>query len=226
MISHGDFGFVVKALNDARKWLLSAEVVEDQFAMPTQGAGDLFHGLDPGPQDLAAPFVEELASPGGRVVIPELLKGFLQKVSADSLQVAAEQFARPEALFDLQILVAHQQHPARFLQHGTGTFGGHAARFAGVDLIESFVHLSHDVEPVEDVQSLGAFFADELQVRLPHVGADENDLRGDFFTDDGEKSLERFGGSFLPDLRIPDRKSTRLNSSHLVISYAVFCLKK
>src|SRR5256885_9967815 len=31
------------------------------------------------------------------------------------------------------------------------------------------------------------------------------------------------------DLRVPvliDRKSTRLNSSHLVISYAVFCLKK
>src|SRR5256885_10472472 len=28
------------------------------------------------------------------------------------------------------------------------------------------------------------------------------------------------------DLRVQDRKSTRLNSSHLVISYAVFCLKK
>src|SRR5256885_10635672 len=27
-------------------------------------------------------------------------------------------------------------------------------------------------------------------------------------------------------VQIPDRKSTRLNSSHLVISYAVFCLKK
>src|SRR5256885_10929128 len=27
-------------------------------------------------------------------------------------------------------------------------------------------------------------------------------------------------------LSTPDRKSTRLNSSHLVISYAVFCLKK
>src|SRR2546426_5161362 len=27
-------------------------------------------------------------------------------------------------------------------------------------------------------------------------------------------------------LKRPDRKSTRLNSSHLVISYAVFCLKK
>src|SRR5256885_7266546 len=28
------------------------------------------------------------------------------------------------------------------------------------------------------------------------------------------------------DFRHRDRKSTRLNSSHLVISYAVFCLKK
>src|SRR5256885_5912639 len=27
-------------------------------------------------------------------------------------------------------------------------------------------------------------------------------------------------------IEIADRKSTRLNSSHLVISYAVFCLKK
>src|SRR5438034_3828368 len=37
----------------------------------------------------------------------------------------------------------------------------------------------------------------------------------------------RFG--FMPDyenIEIVDRKSTRLNSSHTVISYAVFCLKK
>src|SRR5256885_6920156 len=32
-----------------------------------------------------------------------------------------------------------------------------------------------------------------------------------------------FGGKLGPH---QDRKSTRLNSSHLVISYAVFCLKK
>src|SRR5215475_6899790 len=34
-------------------------------------------------------------------------------------------------------------------------------------------------------------------------------------------------GPRLPDPRLPeDRKSTRLNSSHVKISYAVFCLKK
>src|SRR5690625_6713403 len=32
-------------------------------------------------------------------------------------------------------------------------------------------------------------------------------------------------GSFN-DLQVGDRKSTRLNSSHVAISYAVFCLKK
>src|SRR2546426_4812666 len=36
-------------------------------------------------------------------------------------------------------------------------------------------------------------------------------------------SLERAGAN---DCLQEDRKSTRLNSSHLVISYAVFCLKK
>src|SRR5256885_7029226 len=33
-------------------------------------------------------------------------------------------------------------------------------------------------------------------------------------------------GSGSAATQSPDRKSTRLNSSHLVISYAVFCLKK
>ena len=33
-------------------------------------------------------------------------------------------------------------------------------------------------------------------------------------------------GEFVGGCDIVDRKSTRLNSSHVVISYAVFCLKK
>src|SRR5256885_9168605 len=39
----------------------------------------------------------------------------------------------------------------------------------------------------------------------------------------GHRDQERARG---PGPRARDRKSTRLNSSHLVISYAVFCLKK
>src|SRR5438132_4124914 len=58
------------------------------------------------------------------------------------------------------------------------------------------------------------------------------------FRSDTCKSLEKRGikVTYLPvgkdglvnpdDVRKADRKSTRLNSSHTVISYAVFCLKK
>src|SRR5205807_8200692 len=38
--------------------------------------------------------------------------------------------------------------------------------------------------------------------------------------------LRHAGASSQPSCSGRDRKSTRLNSSHLVISYAVFCLKK
>src|SRR5258705_4568252 len=44
------------------------------------------------------------------------------------------------------------------------------------------------------------------------------------------ESAKQFGfqGAAIREIQIawPDRKSTRLNSSHLGISYAVFCLKK
>src|SRR5205807_10657899 len=42
----------------------------------------------------------------------------------------------------------------------------------------------------------------------------------------GGHSLRRRGQAFRRYGQALDRKSTRLNSSHLVISYAVFCLKK
>src|SRR2546426_9407087 len=40
------------------------------------------------------------------------------------------------------------------------------------------------------------------------------------------RSLSHMEGQLRLRARRRDRKSTRLNSSHLVISYAVFCLKK
>src|SRR2546426_8487246 len=53
------------------------------------------------------------------------------------------------------------------------------------------------------------------------------------FGDSGEDQLlggggndTLFGGADSDRMEGQDRKSTRLNSSHLVISYAVFCLKK
>src|ERR1035441_3169241 len=46
------------------------------------------------------------------------------------------------------------------------------------------------------------------------------------YADDFEGRLPYNLGMAGSSFRTPDRKSTRLNSSHLGISYAVFCLKK
>src|SRR2546426_6932733 len=59
---------------------------------------------------------------------------------------------------------------------------------------------------------------------LPIYG-DKGEGRGTLRAPAGVSALERTS-PFSPLPRISDRKSTRLNSSHLVISYAVFCLKK
>src|SRR5256885_11775507 len=48
--------------------------------------------------------------------------------------------------------------------------------------------------------------------------------RGNFHTKIKRHDAQMRDGEALA--RLLDRKSTRLNSSHLVISYAVFCLKK
>src|SRR5256885_2627996 len=59
-------------------------------------------------------------------------------------------------------------------------------------------------------------FAEPLVATLFHRGALQD-------SDVGQIALALVGyGAGL----VGDRKSTRLNSSHLVISYAVFCLKK
>src|SRR5256885_12366232 len=75
-------------------------------------------------------------------------------------------------------------------------------------------------------------FRSELQPRTAHlIARAASGQRGDVSaTVDIPAETLRPGDLTLirPGEAIPaeDRKSTRLNSSHLVISYAVFCLKK
>src|SRR5689334_24212283 len=47
-----------------------------------------------------------------------------------------------------------------------------------------------------------------------------------FRADRRRRKREGVYASDIPELDEPDRKSTRLNSSHSSISYAVFCLQK
>jgi hypothetical protein len=73
----------------------------------------------------------------------------------------------------------------------------HAAGFLGTDIAERLVHSGDDVEAAEDMQRLGAVFADEFQVGFPHVRADEGDFGNYVLARSGEESLEGFDGSLF-----------------------------
>src|SRR3712207_7981168 len=79
----------------------------------------------------------------------------------------------------------------------------------------------HDALPISDLLVLAGNVAHD-DMGLPTFGFA-------FGREDSWQPTEVFWGpedTWLGDERYKDRKSTRLNSSHANISYAVFCLKK
>src|SRR5256885_7320964 len=71
-------------------------------------------------------------------------------------------------------------------------------------------------------------WADEWQLKFAALWLSQqiNAQKGVVNKDLHEKYAEIFEPEEDGKTPVTDRKSTRLNSSHLVISYAVFCLKK
>src|SRR5256885_7356969 len=78
----------------------------------------------------------------------------------------------------------------------------------------------------EHLDEVGAGDRKERRVRFAGDGSGEKGLAGSWRAHQ-QHALGNLAAEFREFLRLlEDRKSTRLNSSHLVISYAVFCLKK
>src|SRR5690606_41741590 len=84
---------------------------------------------------------------------------------------------------------------------------------------ESYTLSLHDALPIseqhEDVR-------DPVLARMIHVADERLDIRVRREVRGHDEDRDRV----QQDQRRIDRKSTRLNSSHVKISYAVFCLKK
>src|SRR5690606_40269223 len=76
------------------------------------------------------------------------------------------------------------------------------------------------------VRVLPNFTFDPGQRPTPPSVSDTVLFVGRLSTEKGVETLIQAWESEPRSLRLVDRKSTRLNSSHVKISYAVFCLKK
>src|ERR1039458_422019 len=65
----------------------------------------------------------------------------------------------------------------------------------------------------------------DIELKYYDLSVQNRDASDDQVTVDAANAIKQYGVG-VKCATITDRKSTRLNSSHLGISYAVFCLKK
>src|SRR3712207_817953 len=89
-------------------------------------------------------------------------------------------------------------------------------------VLDTGYHMDETLESMkEGLAELGLEIKD-TELFLTHMHADHTGLSYDFY----KEGCKVYMGSVDGELVTKDRKSTRLNSSHANISYAVFCLKK
>src|SRR5690625_5504797 len=97
-----------------------------------------------------------------------------------------------------------------------------------VDLHPCFLqHATSKISEIEDLHKIRTMgFRGEAMPSIASIARVEVKTRRHEDDSGWRMVIEGGSGSEPEPVATPDRKSTRLNSSHVAISYAVFCLKK
>src|SRR5690625_3096406 len=102
---------------------------------------------------------------------------------------------------------------------------GLIVRTDNVDKLRRFIYISQYVDDINIIKVRSPQVRDRLAVRHGRFIKRDEDKKTYRFTRDEIGILVDFLGEIFLEKK-QDRKSTRLNSSHVASSYAVFCLKK
>ena len=197
--SGSEFQPVIETLNDsAGNSLFGPKPIEQKLPMRTKHPSHFLHGLNAGAHHAGAPKIEKFSGPEWGYVLPEELKILLEQITADCLQVVAKKITEFDFLLGCQILRSLQKTPAGMSKDGTQPFGLQVTSFLSPNLINCLVHMHDDMKPVQDMNGLAGFFGDDLEIRLPHIAADEEQLRRPLFAESSEKAQQGFDGSVLP----------------------------
>jgi len=94
------------------------------------------------------------------------LENCLQKVTSDRSQIVLQNIRQFGLLFVRQVLRSIEQWPACFREHQFKAFLVQLLRLLGVHLVNRLAQVSHDMEPVQDVDSLPRLVDNDPQVQV------------------------------------------------------------
>jgi len=187
-----------------------------------QGADEFLHRAKPAAHRPSAPFPQIPSRPARAVVLPEGVEGFLEHPCPDGFQVILEQIAELGGLPGGEVARAFQKAEARFPEDGFVASCGKFLGFLAADFIDRFEQLLGDVEAVEDVERGGQHGGDDVEVGLPHVGADHFDLCATLRSQGLEKAGERCGVAVFDDAEETAAAAVDLiDEGHVSVAFAV-----
>ncbi|MDD2710991.1 MAG: hypothetical protein PHV34_23690 [Verrucomicrobiae bacterium] len=190
--------FIVEALDHGIAELASnlKPIPEERF-MCAQHSSHLAHGFDSGLEGLAGPQIQEILGPGFGTIMPEIGEVFLEDVSADRAQIMAQELTQGYAQAPAEIFPAFKQCPTQVDQQGFAASPAHGGGFFPAGGIDGFIELLVDVKAIQNVDRMGNFFGDNLQVGLPHIRADKTQTVHEIRTQFAETSQQSGFGAFF-----------------------------
>lgn len=166
--------------------------------MVPEHASHLLHRFQVGLQSPGYPVVEELSRGRHLLVLPEPLKVLSQKVALDRREIELEQLSQSGCLLLGKVLRPFQKQPAPLFKDVFLLGCLELSGFTSSDLVNRLVKLPHDMEAVEDVQSVGSLLGNDLEVRRPHITTDELELCASLLTELPEEAKQRFHPALWP----------------------------
>ena len=190
--------------------------------MVTQRADEFLHGGEFAPHGAGAPFPEEPTRPTRTVVLPEGVKGFLEREGADGFEVVFKQVAQFGGLPDGEVGPALEETIPGVFEDGFVAVVGELFGLLASDFINGLAEFLGDMEAVEHVEGGGQHGGDDVQVGFPHVGADDFDFRAALGSEGLEETRKGLGVAIPDDAEEAFAPAVDLiDQRHVFVPFAV-----
>jgi len=188
----------------------------------SQRADEFLHGFESAAHDSGAPLVQEPSSPPRAVVLPEGVEGFLEEVGPGGSEIIAHDVGEFIELAVGEIFQALEETVAGVFEQRFVTLLVEGFDFIAADLVDGFAELFDDVKAIEDVEGFWKLFLDDLEVGLPHVGADGLDLGAPVLAEVVKEAQEGFDSASIDDAEQASLAFIDLvDEGHVVVAFAV-----